>query len=138
MHRVRVFSYGTLITGGLSAEIDALVARYCTGRWEGWVRGRLFDLGAYPGAVRGARRDERVLGQVLELDQPEQLLPVLDRYEGFDPRAPHKSLYLRETVIVAPTDGGRPIPAWIYWLNQRPLPRRRIPSGDYRAHTGQG
>lgn len=134
MQQVRVFSYGTLITGALASEIDQAIAAHCVDRWEGWVRGQLFDLGAYPGAVPAARRDERVWGQVLELQKPEWILALLDRYEGYDPRAPQKSLYLREPVRVLSAATGKPAEAWIYWLNQRPAGRRRIPSGDYRQY----
>ena len=138
MQRLRLFSYGTLITGALSSRIDALIADHCIAQWEGWVRGRLFDLGSYPGAVPAARRGERVHGRVLELQRPGQVLPLIDQYEGYDPRAPHKSLYLREVVRVSPANGGPPVEACIYWLNQRPPGRQRIDSGDYRQYLGIG
>lgn len=142
MQQVRVFSYGTLITGALSPEIDELLGTHCVARWEAWVRGRLYDLGAYPGAVPAARRDERIRGQVLELRDAERILPWLDRYEGYDPRVPRKSLYLRERVRVTPeADAGpaaTPTEAWIYWLNQRPAGRRLIVSGDYRGYLSAG
>lgn len=137
MGQVRVFSYGTLITGALATEINEAIEAHCVDRWDGWVRGRLFDLGAYPGAVPAARRDERVWGQVLELRRPERILPLLDRYEGYDPRAPQKSLYLRERARITPAGGGQPGEAWIYWLNQRPAGRLRIPSGDYRRYLAE-
>ena len=44
---------------------------------EGSVRGRLVDLGSYPGLIAGAGR---VRGEIYRLDGPE-LLPVLDREE---------------------------------------------------------
>lgn len=129
----RIFSYGTLITGALSPAVDAALARHCVRRWEGSVKGQLFDLGPYPGALPAARREERVFGQVLELADAARVLPILDHYEGYNPRAPRDSLYIREWVRVVPVAGGGPVSAWIYWLNHRPPAGKRIPSGDYRV-----
>lgn len=134
MRRVRLFSYGTLITGALSPAIERLLSRYCRDRREGWIRGRLLDLGAYPAALPAANRDQRVYGQVLELDEPRHCLPLIDRYEGYDPAAPGRSLYVRESVSVYVEGQPTPETAWVYWLNQRPPRSRPIPGGDYRAY----
>jgi len=134
MRCVRLFSYGTLITGALSRDIDELLARHCRSRREGWIRGRLVNLGAYPAALPAARRDERIYGQVLELDEPSRCLPLIDRCEGYDPRAPAKSLYVREFVRVNIASEPTPVHAWVYWLHQRPARARPVPGGDYRAY----
>ena len=86
---------------------------------EGAVRGRLLDLGRYPGLVAG---DGRVRGEIYQLDDPE-LLPVLDRKEGYN--------FGRRRAIVTLANGRR-ARAWIYRYRG---PRNRavpIPDGDYR------
>ena len=86
---------------------------------EGRVRGRLLDLGRYPGLVDG---DGHVRGEIYRLDDPE-LLAVLDRAEGynFDRR--------RITVTLA---NGRRVRAWIYRYRGRRERAVLIPGGDYR------
>jgi gamma-glutamylcyclotransferase (GGCT)/AIG2-like uncharacterized protein YtfP len=89
---------------------------------EGLVRGRLLDLGRYPGLVDGVGR---VSGETYRVDDPE-LLAVLDRAEGynFDRR--------RATVTLA---SGRRARAWVYRYRGRRDQGVLIPGGDYRlAH----
>ena len=113
---------------------------------DGWeadaVRGRLFDLGPYPGLVDlddpGAHW---VDGYVRPVDRGE-LIDRLDPYEGVD-----EGLYRREATT---TRAGRP--GWIY-VYARPLPRVRpradrageaprastpdLPSGDDDGHLSR-
>jgi gamma-glutamylcyclotransferase (GGCT)/AIG2-like uncharacterized protein YtfP len=99
--------------------LHAVLARGATAVGRGTVRGRLLDLGRYPGLVDGPGR---VSGEVYRLDDPE-LLPVLDREEGYN--------FVRRQGIVT-LAGGRRVRAWLYRYRG---PRERatpIPSGDYR------
>jgi gamma-glutamylcyclotransferase (GGCT)/AIG2-like uncharacterized protein YtfP len=83
------------------------------------ARGRLVDLGRYPGLVEGRGR---VRGEVYRLHAPE-LLTTLDREEGYN------FVRSRATVTLA---SGRRARAWIYRYRG---PRERavlIPHGDYR------
>ena len=99
--------------------LHAVLARGATAVGRGTVRGRLLDLGRYPGLVGGPGR---VSGEVYRLDDPE-LLPVLDREEGYN--------FVRRQGIVT-LAGGRRVRAWLYRYRG---PRERatpIPSGDYR------
>lgn len=85
----------------------------------GTARGRLLDLGRYPGAVDGRGR---VTGEVYRLRDP-QVLPAVDRAEGVQ--------FVRCHTLVTLADGRR-ARAWIYRYRgpcERALP---IPDGDYR------
>jgi gamma-glutamylcyclotransferase (GGCT)/AIG2-like uncharacterized protein YtfP len=100
----RLFAYGTLVP----RDPDRIKS-------EGWerdaVRGRLFDLGAYPGLVDlGDKSADLVEGFVRPVEEDE-LRDRLDPYEGVD-----EGLYRRERVT---TQSGRL--AWIY-IYARPLP----------------
>jgi gamma-glutamylcyclotransferase (GGCT)/AIG2-like uncharacterized protein YtfP len=92
----------------------------CVG--TGQVAGRLFDLGAYPGAVGDALG--RIAGEVYEIGGP-ALWTVLDSAEG--------PQYHREEVSVRMDDGAERV-AFIYWY-RGPLRGIPIPGGDYRAHA---
>ena len=111
-----LFVYGTLMRG---YGLHAVLARRATAVGARTVRGRLLDLGRYPGLVDGAGR---VRGEVYRLDDAE-LLPVLDREEGYN--------FVRRRAIVT-LAGGRRVRAWLYRYRG---PRERstpIHDGDYR------
>ncbi len=87
---------------------------------EGTVRGRLLNLGRYPGLVEGAGR---VRGELYRIDDA-QLLPAVDREEGYN--------FVRCRAAVTLTDGRR-ARAWIYSYRG---PRERavlIPASDWRS-----
>jgi gamma-glutamylcyclotransferase (GGCT)/AIG2-like uncharacterized protein YtfP len=114
--RALLFVYGTLMRG---YGLHALLAPGATLVGEGTVRGRLLDLGRYPGLVEGAGR---IHGEVYRLDDSE-LLPVLDREEGYN--------FVRRRAVVT-LAGGRRVSAWLYRYGgpcQRATP---IPDGNYR------
>jgi len=112
----RLFAYGTLMRG---YGLHAVLARGATAMGEGTVRGRLLDLGRYPGLIDGAGR---VRGEVYRLDDPE-LLPVLDREEGYN--------FVRRRGVVTLADGRR-VRAWLYRYRGPRERARPIPDGDYR------
>ncbi|HBH01244.1 MAG TPA: gamma-glutamylcyclotransferase [Candidatus Rokubacteria bacterium] len=99
--------------------LHRVLARRAAFLGEARAAGRLLDLGRYPGRVAGPGR---VRGEVYRLDDP-QLLPVLDREEGYN--------FVRRRALVTLADGRR-ARAWIYDYRG---PRERavpIPHGDYR------
>lgn len=112
-----LFAYGTLAPA--SAQ-DA--AR------EGWredaIRGRLFDLGPYPGLV--GLDDPTAIwvkGYTRRVD-PDELRGRLDAYEGVD-----EGLYRR---VAATTRAGRR--AWVYvYARALPATAREIPEGRWRS-----
>jgi gamma-glutamylcyclotransferase (GGCT)/AIG2-like uncharacterized protein YtfP len=112
--------------------------------------GRLYDLGAYPGAAppgageraegSAAAADEApatdedgvVQGELYRIRDP-RALAAMDRLEGYDPDRPEASHYVRRaTELLEPT--GRT--AWVYWYNGPTAPHDRIPSGSWAAHVG--
>ncbi|WP_114810650.1 gamma-glutamylcyclotransferase family protein [Paraburkholderia kururiensis] len=83
-----VFVYGTLRAGEIN-DINVAAARYDIAAptlvGEAFVRGRLFDFGAYPGLVveQVGDRALRVKGDVYEID--DALVAVLDEIEEVYP-----------------------------------------------------
>jgi gamma-glutamylcyclotransferase (GGCT)/AIG2-like uncharacterized protein YtfP len=94
-----LFAYGTLQPGLAPTQI-ARVAAKLRPVGEGSVRGVLYDLGGYPGAVADPNAKGRIIGTVMELPEDGSVLERLDRYEGFDPQAPETSEYIRERQVV--------------------------------------
>lgn len=129
MSSLLLATYGTLMRSfgqheqlGVSDQL-VFVTR-C--RW----RGRLYDLGSFPGAVPGAGT---VRGELFRLRDP-QVWRFLDRYEGYDPEREDASLFVRRQVVLeAPNDRT----AWVYWYNGNPGDQPRVPTGDWRAYVEQ-
>ena len=114
-----LFVYGSL-RRGFTAEG---LMRHAGARYLGKasVRGRLFKLGEFRGAVKAPGAPQRVPGELYRLPYRAQALKSLDRYEG--------SRYQREIAEVE-LSSGRRARAWIYWLKRVPATRRQIESGD--------
>jgi gamma-glutamylcyclotransferase (GGCT)/AIG2-like uncharacterized protein YtfP len=113
----RVFLYGTLRPGHAPREIADAVSRLRR-VGAGTVRGRLYDLGAYPGVVLDAAAAQ-VRGEVFAVPDGETLARM-DAYEGYYAGDPAASLFLRVRGAVA-LDGGASEDCWVYVYNG-PLP----------------
>lgn len=125
-----LFAYGTLQPGREPRKIAALAVKLRP-VGEGFVRGVLYDLGRYPGAVPDAGVYSRIFGTVMELPGDESLLRHLDEYEGFDPEAPGPSEFVRERQMVELNDGRR-LECWFYRYNGKPEETMAIASGMWR------
>ena len=68
-----LFAYGTLQPGLAPTKI-ARVAAKLRPVGEGFVRGVLYDLGGYPGAVPDPNAKGRIIGTVMELPEDEDCL----------------------------------------------------------------
>jgi gamma-glutamylcyclotransferase (GGCT)/AIG2-like uncharacterized protein YtfP len=133
-----VFFYGTLWTGTGDAEIDALVRRHCRRVARGHIRGRLYDLGAYPAAVPSDAERDRVYGMLFRLAHGDAALSELDHYENYDPAHPDCGEYLRCRAPVHLARRATVIDAWVYFYNGDPPRARRIVHGDYRRWIARG
>ena len=128
----RVFLYGTLLPEHAPAAMAATVARLRE-VGEGSVPGRLYDLGAYPGAVLDPASSTRVRGRVFVLPDDPGVLAALDGYEGFDRADARASLFVRTRATVDLATGDT-TDAWIYVYNRQPGPAPPIASGRFAPH----
>ena len=126
-----VFFYGTLLPEFVPDTMRSVLDRLRFSG-EGSVCGMLYDLGEYPGAVFDATSDKRVYGAVFELPEDSQVLQALGRYEGYDPSARHKSLFVRKLQHVDLATGGA-IECWSYEYNGNPEGAPILASGRYEG-----
>lgn len=96
--------------------------------------GRLFDLGAYPGALYEPEAGSLVVGEVWRMRQPRLLLRQLDIYEDCAPGQPGPHAFRREVVDLA-LMGNRSLPAWVYLWTGDPAGRRAVIGGDWLLHS---
>ena len=134
-----VFIYGTLLPGAAPREIADAAAQLRFAA-EGFVRGRLYDLGHYPGAVLDPASEHRIHGAVFTLPDDPAVLRALDAYEEFDPAAPELSQFVRVRAVATLAAGGA-VECWIYVYNRDVRAARMIGSGvwwraGWRATSG--
>jgi gamma-glutamylcyclotransferase (GGCT)/AIG2-like uncharacterized protein YtfP len=124
----RLFVYGTLRRGAPMHGLLEPGARFVG---PARFRGRLYDLGAFPGVVASRRAADVVHGELFELTgpDPEAALDALDRYEG--------RFFHRVEVDVETAERGVER-AWIYLYRGELARSRRIASGDFLAAPGSG
>jgi gamma-glutamylcyclotransferase (GGCT)/AIG2-like uncharacterized protein YtfP len=129
-----LFVYGSLRRGFRNPAASRLKrASLWLGR--GTIGARLYDLGAYPGAVPSRHARDRVEGDLVRLLAPSRMLPALDRYELCDAASPRPHLYRREQTLVRLT-GGREVAAWTYFYQLPVSKARRIVSGVWSGPSG--
>jgi gamma-glutamylcyclotransferase (GGCT)/AIG2-like uncharacterized protein YtfP len=116
-----LFAYGTLQAGLAPPEVAPIVAKLRP-IGEGFVYGKLYDLGNYPGAVIDPASAWIIYGTVYELPEDAETLCRLDAYEGPE--------YVRIEQLVTLTAGGV-LNCWIYDFQGRPGEERFIESGRW-------
>ncbi len=126
-----LFVYGTLKKEFAPPEIAGAVRelRYVG---DGYMHGRLYDLGSFPGVIvkRGIRN--KVFGRIYELpDNAESVLPQLDDYEEFYPGKKRKSLFVRRRVNIHRTGHNQTLRSWAYVYNRAVTASPLIAGGDY-------
>jgi gamma-glutamylcyclotransferase (GGCT)/AIG2-like uncharacterized protein YtfP len=116
-----LFAYGTLLPGLAPEEIASEVDKLRP-VGEGFVGGKLYDLGSYPGAVVDPASQCLVYGTVFELREDANLLRRLDAYEGPE--------YVRVEELVTLVAGGA-CTCWVYDFQGNPSEERLIESGRW-------
>ncbi len=123
-----LFVYGTL-RRALERPMQRAFAPFVEFRGEGFVEGRLWDLGYYP-ALEHRPGFERVRGELYELQDAPAAFAILDAYEECRPEDPPPTEYVRRRVAAEFQNGAR-VEAWTYVYNWPLTHARLIPGGDY-------
>ena len=87
------------------------------------IPGELYDLGAYPGLIEGARR---VRGELFRVRDP-LVISDLDKFEGFWPEDPARSRYQRRKLRLLEPDRDAWVYLWVLGVDNAHL----IKSGDW-------
>ncbi|HYH84697.1 MAG TPA: gamma-glutamylcyclotransferase family protein [Pyrinomonadaceae bacterium] len=124
-----IFIYGTLLPEYAPDEIAGIV-RQLRRVGSGCVRGRLYDLGNYPGVILDASSRTKVRGHLFALPDGKRVLRALDSYEDFKPDDVKNSLFVRKRTT-ATLDDGRKVECWVYVYNRDPSSAPLVSGGDY-------
>jgi len=123
-----LFVYGTLLDNGNT--YGAYLQQHCTLLRPGKLRGRLYDMGEYPGAILDASSERYVHGSIYLMDEPEKILKIIDDYEGFGDNQEQPNLFVRVQMAIE-TIGGS-VKCWIYLYNLPVNGLLLIESGKYK------
>jgi gamma-glutamylcyclotransferase (GGCT)/AIG2-like uncharacterized protein YtfP len=132
-----LFVYGTLMTtatGSLGRDMRLRLRREARLIGAACLRGRLYDLGSYPGLVRSDNALELVHGEVLELMRPADSLPWLDAYEGVQ-RGPQAVGEYDRAIVEANLGAGGLVNAWVYLFNRPVVGLPWVRSGRWKSRN---
>jgi gamma-glutamylcyclotransferase (GGCT)/AIG2-like uncharacterized protein YtfP len=126
-----LFVYGTLLDE--RNPFALYLKNGCAFYKKGKFRGKLFDLGEYPGAIM-LPGEGFVYGNIFLMDSPEETLKKLDEYEGFDSARIQPNEFIREFAEIECDTG--PVNCWLYLYNQPVEGHWHIGSGNYLEYIG--
>src|ERR1700739_3856566 len=97
----KLFVYGTLL------DEDNKFAVYLRDHSRfyanGKVKGKLYHLGEYPGAILGG--NDYIQGAILQMDSAAETIPVIDIYEGFGEAQPQPNEFIRTLAPLETSSG---------------------------------
>jgi gamma-glutamylcyclotransferase (GGCT)/AIG2-like uncharacterized protein YtfP len=125
-----LFVYGTLLQP--ANEYARYLNTHCKLIRPAKFKGRLYDIGEYPGAIADANTDNYVYGSIFFMDDTAGVLQVLDDYEGIGPADPLPHEYTRQLFNVE-TDNGF-MNCWIYFYALPIDQYYQILSGNYNQY----
>jgi gamma-glutamylcyclotransferase (GGCT)/AIG2-like uncharacterized protein YtfP len=126
-----LFAYGTLRRNHYPAFLERMdLDLQFVG--QGGIKGFLYDLGDYPGAVKN-KSGKTIRGDVFLLNDPESALSILDQYEGCSAVGGGQPEFFRKRNRVS-LRSGNTVLAWVYWLTKNPAGKIRIKGPDYLAY----
>src|SRR6202035_2132997 len=130
-----LFVYGTLSPRHAPPEIAATVRRLRP-VGQASVRGRLYDLGEYPGAVLSEKSRSVIRVEVSGPAWDRTTLQSLDGYEGFEPNNRSSRLFLRRAWAVT-MDDGKKLRCWVYVYNGTMKAAHALRSGRYSSRISR-
>lgn len=126
-----LFVYGTLLDA--DNEFAIFMRKHCSFLKKGRLRGRLYDIGEYPGAVADSTSDTYVHGSIYLMDNARLVLEKLDDYEGYGPEQEQPNLFIRRLTEIE--TNSRTIDCWVYLYNREITGLQIIENGDYLSES---
>jgi gamma-glutamylcyclotransferase (GGCT)/AIG2-like uncharacterized protein YtfP len=122
-----LFVYGTL----LSEDNEYAIYLKSNSRFYslGKLKGKLYNVGEYPGAILNDESGGYIQGSILQIDDPVKVLPIIDYYEGFGEKESQPNQFIRISAEVE-TDFG-PVICWVYLYNLPVTGLTLIENGRY-------
>ena len=126
----KLFIYGSLLETG--NEFGRYLKQHATIYKHGKFKGKLYDVGEYPGAIYLPDTDYKVHGIIIQLTNTDEALKYIDDYEGFGENQLQPNLFIRKLLTVQTADGN--VKCWVYLYNHHTVHLKQILSGDYLSY----
>ncbi len=126
-----LFVYGSLM-GGIQSPIATYLKSKSTFLGEGYVFGKLYDIGKYPGLIYDVTLDSKVIGHIFQMNNPIEMLLNLDYYECVGEGFAEPNEYRRDEIPVFLD--GKKLTCWTYIYNVPTTNLKQIESGNYLAY----
>lgn len=125
-----LFVYGTLLVE--DNKFGTYLRNNANFYNTGTIKGKLYDVGTYPGLIISNDQDYPIKGTIYQLNNAEEILKYLDPYEGFGDDQEQPNLFIRELLPIETSDGA--INCWVYLYNLAIDGLHLITPGDYMAY----
>lgn len=126
-----LFVYGTLrMSIAPSKDIRHLLHHESEFKGIATVRGRLYDIGSYPGLILSDNPKEIVVGELYRIKNRRVVLNTFDQYEGCIDPFPNPWEYQRVKAEVKTAEGVKVL-SWLYTYQWDVNEQMRIIPGDY-------
>jgi gamma-glutamylcyclotransferase (GGCT)/AIG2-like uncharacterized protein YtfP len=122
-----LFVYGTLLNE--NNEYAVYLKNHSRFYSYGKIKGKLYDIGEYPGAILSAKNKGYIYGSILELEHPKDVFPVIDDYEGYGNNQSMPNEFVR--LVVPVETASALINCWVYVYNLPSAELDLIKSGRY-------
>jgi gamma-glutamylcyclotransferase (GGCT)/AIG2-like uncharacterized protein YtfP len=122
-----LFVYGTLLNN--TNEFAVYLKNNSTFYKKAKFRGKLYDIGQYPGAIFQPDNDGFVYGSIFVMKDADDTLKILDDYEGYGYDHPQPNEFVRELIEVETDD--KSVECWVYLYNWPVEGLSLIVSGKY-------
>jgi len=138
MFKKHLFLYGSLLGNIKEEKVEKMFKDNCHFITKGFILGKLYDLGEYPGAIPTTNKDDKVFGKIFWVKHPRRTFRILDEYEEYFPKNPKKSLFIRckTKAYLLPSENN--IKCWTYFYNQKIDKEPQINSGNYLKNSMVG
>ena len=131
-----LFVYGTL-RSDCGASFNKVMRSEFKLIGKAVTRGKLYDIGNYPGIVIEDCGFPMVTGEVYQIVGSGSGMEKLDEYEESSTEQDPASEYYR-TLRKVELEDGRTLEAWVYIYNQPIMDFNRIKSGNYAQYLMSG
>jgi gamma-glutamylcyclotransferase (GGCT)/AIG2-like uncharacterized protein YtfP len=124
-----LFVYGSL-RSGFRNPAYAYLSKYFHLVGQGYVKGVLYDTGAYPVAT-STTSEKYLVGELYAINNINEFtwaIEQLDDYEGLNVEVGETPMYKREEATI--TCNHQQTQAWVYWYNNDVSHLHEIASGD--------
>lgn len=122
-----IFIYGTLLDE--DNEYAVYLRNHSKLYSHGKIKGKLYDIGEYPGAILADEGNEYIYGSILEISDLENVQPLIDDYEGFGVDQPQPNEFIRVLTQVEAEVGL--LNCWVYLYNLPVTESSQLKSGRY-------